>query len=158
MPPVSSKKNKTRDSHSRNTTPVSTGSTEQSQSHVAPMASSNVPQMSYDDILEYAGGSSPPGVATLRKIWDNLKLRSEVVKGLSDECDRGMRQMSKRKKELQETIREQELADREEEEARNEKQKRQKLRKEQDEERPLAVGAHSLARQDGGEGGSKLFA
>lgn len=147
MPPVSSKKNKTRDSHSRNTTPVSTGSTELSQLSMK----SNSPHMSYDDILEqHAGGSSPPGAATLRKIMENLKARSETVKNLSDESDKGLRLMSKRRKELQETIREQELADHQEEEARKEKIKRQK-RKEQEEERPLAVGAHALARQDGGE-------
>jgi len=108
--------------------------------------------MTYDDILEqHAGGSSPPGVATLRKIMENLKQRSELVKASSDECDKGLRQMSKRRKELLETIREQELADREEEDARREKHKRLKLRKEQVDDRPLAVGAHALARQDGSE-------
>lgn len=108
--------------------------------------------MSYDDILEqHAGGSSPPGAATLRRIMEHLKGRGEMVKIRSDECDRNMRQMSKRRKDVSEAVREQEMADREAEEARKEKHKRQKMRKEQEEERPLAVGAHSLARQDGGE-------
>jgi len=118
---------------------------------------SNAPQMSYDDILEqHAGGSSPPGAATLRRIMENLKLRSEAVKVLSDESDKGLRLMSKRRKGLQELVREQELAEHEEEEARKEKLKRQKVRKDQGEERPLAVGAHALARQDGGETDGKF--
>ena len=46
---------------------------------------------------------------------------------------------------------ERELAAEREEEERKEKARKAKLKKEREEERPMAVGAHALARQDGVE-------
>jgi len=136
---------------SRNTTPVSTASTEHSQNLTA---SAVLPSstMSYLDILDKCTrGSSPPPSGTIKKIGASLKCHSDLTRNRSETCDKGMREISRKRKYVVEQAREQERADREVEETRKERIKQQgKSKKERDaDDRPLAVGAHSMARQDG---------
>lgn len=147
MAPIEGKsKGKGRDVRSRNTTPISTASTEHSQIGTGIL----LPNMSYDQVLEqYCRGSSPPASATLQKIAENLRGFSAVAKARSDNCDRGMREFSKRRKDLVENIRNQELAGRAAEEERQERIRQSTTKMDLEDNRPLAVGAHSLARQDG---------
>ncbi len=149
MAPIGGKsKGKGRDVRSRNTTPISSASTEQSQAGTGVVS----PTMSYDQVFErYCRGTSPPASVTLKKIAENLRGFSAVAKTRSDNCDRGMREFSKRRKDLLESIRDQELAERAAEEERQERIRKSTIKKDRDENRPLAVGAHSLARQDGVE-------
>lgn len=106
--------------------------------------------MSYDDLLDrYGGVNSPPSSHTLKTCLESLKAFSEVAKIRSDHCDKGMRELSKRIQELRELKMERELAAEREEEEKKEKLRKAKLKKEREEERPMAVGAHALARQDG---------
>ena len=96
-------------------------------------------------------GSSPPPSGTIKKIGTSLKSHSDVTRNRSETCDKGMREISRKRKHVVEQAREQERADREAEETKKERIKQQsKLKKERDtDDRPLAVGAHSMARQDG---------
>ena len=155
MAPTGGKsKGKGRDVRSRNTTPISSASTEQSQAGTSVVS----PTMSYDQVFErYCRGTSPPASATLKKIAENLRGFTIVAKTRSDNCDRGMREFSKRRRDLLESIRDQELAERAAEEERQERIRKSTIKKERDENRPLAVGAHSLARQDGVETKGKIF-
>lgn len=124
--------------------------------------------VTYEHLLnQHGGGQGIPDPTSLNQMVDNLKMLSQLAEGRSRVCDGGMRELSKRRKErVEEEHRlEQENRDREEkaslkraaeeEEARGRKSlKTKKLKKERSsvrEERPLAVGAHGLARQDGRE-------
>lgn len=136
---------------SRNTTPVSTASTEHSQNLGATAVLTST-IMSYLDILDRCmRGSSPPPSGTIKKIGASLKSHSDVTRNRAETCDKGMREISRKRKYVIEQAREQERADREADETRKERIKQQsKLKKERDtDDRPLAVGAHSMARQDG---------
>lgn len=77
-----------------------------------------------------------------------LLVRRDVAKERSDRCDKGMRELSRKRKELFELAHQQEL-----EEARAEEERKEEMRKAQKKEnaeaRPLAVGAHGVAKQDG---------
>lgn len=152
MPPVGNKSRggKARsDGRSRNTTPISTTSNDQAS------ATSDPSSLSYLELLkEYGSLSSPPPVGQLKKIMESLRTFSDVAKIRSDTCDKGMRELSKQRRELGESIRQRELADRQAEEDRKQKELRKgKVKKEQEEaeeeKRPLTTGAHALAPQDG---------
>lgn len=113
--------------------------------------------MSYEELMDrYGGVNSPPSSNTLKTILDSLKACSEAAKARSEIHDKGMRELARRMKELRERDRERDLAaEREAEEERKEKTKKARMKKErEDEHRPLAVGAHALARQDGGDNGT----
>lgn len=137
---------------SRNSTPMSNASLD------APAPSSGASQpstLTYDDILDtYCRSSKPPASATLRKIADALKICSDIAQANVDKCDRGMRDTLRRKQSLANQVRDQER-DAEEEEAEEERTKErirhEKPKQEAEEDRPLAVGAHALAPQDGSE-------
>ncbi|KAL8641385.1 MAG: hypothetical protein Q9228_001798 [Teloschistes exilis] len=163
-----------RQSRSRNTTPSSNISipiSSNTQSHTAylqtDMGKLMVPtNITYEQLLnQHGGGQGIPDPTSLNQMVDNLKTLGQLAEGRSVACDKGMRELSRRRKErVEEEHRlEQENRDREEkaslkraadeEEARGRKTlETKKVKKERSiarEERPLAVGAHGLARQDG---------
>ncbi|KAI9837055.1 MAG: hypothetical protein M1819_000704 [Sarea resinae] len=184
MPPVGGKgKGKGRDarrSRSRNTTPSSIGTgpgTNVPASNPAssafleiPISSLMVPSnISYEDILERHGsGNGIPDTKHLETLAADLKTLAQLAEVRGQACDKGMRELSKRRKEIMEQDRERERADREMEE-RREKLRREAAAVEEEEEgpvrkagklkrrnkskvheeRPLAHGAHGVARQDG---------
>lgn len=178
MPPLSgSSKARSRDgrqSRSRNTTPSSNISipiNSNTASHTSyleiDLGSLIVPTyVTYEHLLnQHGGGQGIPDPASLNQMVDNLKMLSQLAEERNRVCDGGMRELSKRRKErVEEGLRiEQENRDREEkaslqraaeeEEARGRKSpKNKKVKKERSsvrEDRPLAIGAHGLARQDG---------
>ena len=124
------------------------------------MTPSNI---TYDDILERHGGTGPiPDTKHLEVLVNDLKTLSELAETRGQACDSGMRELSSRRKERVEEEREREQASREAEEKeslkraaeddddrKGEKVKRRKERSSVREDRPLAHGAHGLARQDG---------
>ena len=128
--------------------------------------------ISYDDILERHGGSGGiPDPSHLTTMAKDLKQLSQLASARSDTCNAAMRALSEKRKEAldEERQREQEArareaeemeilktmkkeAEEEDDEIRGRKGAKVKKRKERSsvrEERPLAHGAHGLARQDG---------
>lgn len=164
MPPVSSKgkgKNHSRDgrqSRSRNSTPVSAGtgialtvepvpSSSYFQTQIAVLTAS-IPA-TLEDILDKSGSvSNIPGASSLQAMQDAVKTNfTPNIKLRTDISERILRELSKKRKERAGTDRERERLSRDTEDR---KHKLKKIKKrEVEEERPLAVGAHSVARQDG---------
>ena len=128
--------------------------------------------ISYDDILERHGGAGGiPDPSHLTIMAKDLKQLSELASVRSDTCNAGMRALSEKRKEAIEEERqmEQEARAREAEERETLKMLKKEVEEEDDEsrgrkggkpkkkkersivreERPLAHGAHGLARQDG---------
>ena len=166
-----------RQSRSRNSTPSSSVSGPIVPSHTAFLdiliGNLMVPtNISYDDILERHGGSGGiPDPSHLTTMAKDLKQLSQLASARSDTCNAGMRALSEKRKEAldEERQREQEArareaeeieisktlkkeAEEEDDEIRGRKGAKVKKRKERSsvrEERPLAHGAHGLARQDG---------
>ncbi|KAJ9646319.1 Transcriptional regulator [Coniosporium tulheliwenetii] len=165
MPPVSSKskgsKAQPRDnrrSRSRNTTPISTGpsivikSEPSTSTYIqTPFTHFSIPlDSTVEAIFERSGNSKDiPGAASLQAAHEAVKTQLLAhVKERGELCHRVMRELSKKRKERIEQEREKERTDREAEEGRV-KLKKEKRKRETQEERPPAVGAHGLARQDG---------
>jgi hypothetical protein len=109
------------------------------------------------DIFDHS--SSPtniPSAGALNTIAENIRTQLLSVARLRDEaCDRMIRELALRKKERMERERIQDL----EQAKRDADERRLQLKKattpkkrEREEERPLAVGAHGVARQDGRDG------
>ncbi|CAF9941688.1 MAG: Transcriptional regulator [Alectoria fallacina] len=166
-----------RQSRSRNSTPSSSVSAHIVPSHTAFLdiliGNLMVPtNISYDDILERHGGAGGiPDPSHLTTMAKDLKQLSELASVRSDTCNAGMRALSEKRKEAldEERQREQEArareaeeretlktlkkeAEEEDDEIRGRKGGKLKKKKERSsvrEERPLAHGAHGLARQDG---------
>ena len=166
-----------RQSRSRNTTPSSSVSGPTAPSHTAFLdiliGNLMVPtNINYDDILERHGGAGGiPDPSHLTIMAKDLKQLSELASARSDTCNAGMRALSEKRKEAleEERQREQEARVREAEERETLKVLKQEPEEEDDdirgrkggklkkkkersiarEERPLAHGAHGLARQDG---------
>ena len=158
-----------RQSRSRNTTPSSSISVPlTTPSHTAfldiPFANLLVPSdISYDSVLDrHGGGTGIPDPTNLETIASDLKTLAKLAGARSDANNKGMRELSEKRKLArdEERDRERELARLEAEEARrsikreeeDEKERQKIKRKEKSavrEERPLAVGAHGVARQDG---------
>ena len=151
MPPL---KSKVKDSRSRNGTPILGEVSDQSNGSVPVSSTAPSVPVSYSDLLEkFCRGSSPPPSATLKKIHEALLICRNVAKDRSDRCDKSMRELSRKRTELFELAHQQEL-----EEARAEEARKEDLRKAQmSESRPLAVGAHSVARQDGSAAGKLIL-
>ncbi|KAF2091007.1 hypothetical protein K490DRAFT_71275 [Saccharata proteae CBS 121410] len=164
MPPVSSKaksKSQSRDSRrsrSRNTTPISGSSgvantiepsASPSYLHTALSQLANSSSIFVEDIFNNVGGSSSvPMPDSLQAMLEDIKGRfipAQTQRGETSE--RFMRHLMKRRKERMEQEREKERMHREAEERRHKLKKVKK--REPDEDRPLAVGAHQPARQDG---------
>ena len=104
-----------------------------------------------EEILDRNGSSSIiPSAGALNSMLQNVKSRIFSPARLRGEaCDRGMRELAKRRKErmAREPERERDRGD--EDAAQKLKLKKLKDRKGAEEERPPAVGAHGVARQDG---------
>ncbi|KAI9712413.1 MAG: Transcriptional regulator [Bogoriella megaspora] len=163
MPPVGGKakskgsSREGRQSRSRNTTPISnngngvTASTENGTTAYLHTPLSHLlvpPNVSLEDIMGSGnGGSAIPTATDLNNMADRIK--KEVINHIklrSDACDKGMRQLAEKRKERAQM--ERERASREDEERRH-KEKKLIKKTEKGEDRPLAVGAHGVARQDG---------
>ena len=168
-----------RRSGSRNTTPSSVSvSTVAGPNAAATTAFLEMPllqllvstDITYDDILERHGATSGiPDPKHLDSLAADLRALAQLAETRGQVCDRGMRELSKKRKERLEYDREKEREDRELEE-RQEQLKREaaakaeeraakerkaaKAKKGKDsnrvrDERPPTHGAHGLARQDG---------
>lgn len=168
-----------RQSRSRNTTPSSIASAplaSAAPSHTSfldiPVGNLMVPtNISYDDILERHGGSGGiPDPSHLTTMVKDLKQLCDLASARNETCNSGMRALTERRKQAleEEKDRERELVAsaralgekealkkemEEDDDIRGRKaSKPKKLKKEPGnarEERPLAHGAHGLARQDG---------
>ena len=168
MPPVSSKGNKPknparemRTPRSRNTTPIPSSHvqvtvepTPPSNAYLrTPMATlSNQLGLTVGDILDRGGSSSTiPSVASLGSMRETIQNKFlHHIRTRGEASDRVLRVLSKKRKERLELEQERER-ERQTKEAEERKHKLKKVSKkrEPDEERPLAVGAHGMARQDG---------
>lgn len=183
MPMANKSKGKGRDSRqsrSRNTTPssgLSASTTTGASTSVPGYLDNDLSKLfsgvsvHYADLLEQSGGGGHiPDIKTLELIGEHLKTLSQIADTRGDTCNAGMRELSQRRKEVIEDQREQEMerdaeervkmkreADDDEEGSRAFKGGKLKKRKERPpkEDRPLAVGAHEVARQDGGELGER---
>ncbi|RAH70645.1 histone acetyltransferase NGG1 [Aspergillus aculeatinus CBS 121060] len=122
----------------------------------------------YGELLERMGGVGPiPDSKSLEMLMEHLKALSQLAETRGDVCNAGIRELSQKRKEVAD---EPELGDREgggsdrlkmkreadeEDEEKVFKGGKLKKRKERGssskEDRPLAHGAHGLARQDGAE-------
>lgn len=154
MPPVAKSKGGATAARSRNTTPMSAASAEPS-SATRPSASTaaSSPPMSYSELIEMCPPAKPPPSASLQKVLDGLKQRSELAKSRSSHHDTSFRDFARRCEEQRERQLELEAERRREEEEMKAKAPPQSPKKEEPEEppRPPAVGARGLARQDGGD-------
>lgn len=158
-------KDAARRSHSRNTTPMSRSSVSRDADPIlSPYLQTSLSQHAtlsntpVDDIFDGSSGSSnPPSAATLRAITESVKTQLlNTIKPRSEICDRLMRELSGKRKERTERTRQREI-EMAEKEAANARRKdpivaiTPKKRSHDGEARPLAVGAHGIARQDGGD-------
>ena len=166
-----SKGGASRPPRSRNTTPgsvsnlplsnVSSGYTAYLEISLSSLA---IPSnLLYEELLERHGGSGGiPDSRHLRSLADDLKTLSALAENRNTASDKGIRELGQRRNARMSFDRETETLNRDaEEKARlkraaegdDSKESRSKRRKEQGkppkEERPLAVGAHGVARQDG---------
>ena len=117
----------------------------------------------YSEMLERLGAGPIPDIKSLESLMDHLKSLSQLAESRGDACNAGMRELSQKRKEIVEDQEQFDLdvterlkvkreAD-DEDSGRASKGGKIKKRKERDtkEERPLALGAHELSRQDGAE-------
>lgn len=139
-----------------------------------PLANLMVPSnVNYDKILDrHGGGGGIPDPLHLQTMTEDLKTLAQLAQARSEILDDGMREMAKRKKEFEREEKERlekeqalrELTAKAEEQARLKKEaedeenvraragaqlKKKNERNNVQEERPLSLGAHGLARQDG---------
>ena len=124
--------------------------------------------LNYDDLLERHGSSTGiPDTKHLETLAADLRQLAQLAELRGQVCDRGMRDLSHRRKERLSEEREKERENRdaeerkerfrretvaqdaEDERVKNGKLKRRKERSTAREARPLAHGAHGVARQDG---------
>ncbi|KAK5144590.1 hypothetical protein LTR04_001516, partial [Oleoguttula sp. CCFEE 6159] len=105
-------------------------------------------------IDRHGNATNTPSASSLNTMEESLRTNILAhVKARGDICDRGMRELAKRRKERMEIERERDLdrerLERESEEKRAKMKKaKSSLKREREEERPMAVGAHGVARQD----------
>jgi transcriptional adapter 3 len=117
-------------------------------------------KLSDSPVADIFDGSSSafniPSAGTLNAISESIRTQLLSIARLRDEaCDRMIRELALRKKERVERdrIRDLEQAKREADERRLQLKKATTTKKrDREEERPLAVGAHGVARQDGMDG------
>lgn len=128
---------------SRNTTPMSTASTEHGSTArlATPVAAS------WNELLDVSRASGTPHSSKLKNILESVKGFSALAAERVEQHDKGMRDCAKRKKEQLE--RQHELALKIEEEVETERLREVASHKKEQEERLPAIGAHSLAPQDG---------
>ncbi|KAH1382614.1 hypothetical protein KXW98_004991 [Aspergillus fumigatus] len=160
-----------RPSRSRNTTPnssFSAGATSAQASYLdVDVSKLLIPgTIQYGEILDRMSGVGPiPDSKSLESLMEHLKTLSQLAEARVDACDAGIRELSQKRKEV---VEDQETYDREtaskvkrdidddeEEPIRASKGGKLKKRRERGgstkEDRPLAHGAHDIARQDGAE-------
>ncbi|OAX82604.1 hypothetical protein ACJ72_03045 [Emergomyces africanus] len=173
MPPPLANKSKgkgreVRRSRSRNTTPSSASTTTAAgisflDNDISKMLVSTSVQ--YSDILDKLGGSGQiPEPKILETLVEHLKTLSQFAEARGEACNAGIREISQKRKEAFEELREREQFDRDAEERLRMKREAEddedmgrsskggKLKKRRDrgtvkEERPLSHGAHGVARQ-----------
>lgn len=163
----SKQQNRDRRSHSRNTTPLSSGTETSSAAPTVTgetaylrtlLSSLLVPQNASIEALidkHSLGSNNPPSAAALNTIHDGIQ--SSVLAHVNTRgqaCDGAMRQLARKRKERVEFEREREERERMDEDRKRRDAKKvvgkKRDREEmEDEGRPPAVGAHGLARQDG---------
>lgn len=141
---------KVRDSRSRNGTPVAGDVNE-------PVLTSNVNppsgevRVSYAELLDkFCKGKEPPASLQLQKIHDALLICREVARDNNERCDKGMRETSRKRKEVSDLVRDEEF------ESSRIEEERRKVKDRDDAEahaRPLAVGGRTVAPQDGTDAG-----
>ncbi|PYH96352.1 putative transcriptional regulator Ngg1 [Aspergillus ellipticus CBS 707.79] len=175
MPSANKGKGKGREarpSRSRNTTPSSSFSAPATSAQVHSYLDNDASKLmlpstvQYGELLERMGGVGLiPDSKSLEMLMEHLKTLSQLAETRGDACNAGIRELSQKRKEV---VEEPDSADRDgsdrvkmkreaddEEEEKVLKGGKLKRRKERGssskEERPLAHGAHDLARQDGAE-------
>jgi transcriptional adapter 3 len=104
-----------------------------------------------EDLFEGNGSlSNPPSATTLRLVTENIRTQLlDTIKPRGEVCERLMRELSQKRKERIERTRLREMEERAAEERKKNLTVTPKKRAREDETRPLAVGAHGVARQDG---------
>lgn len=161
------KSRETRRSRSRNTTPSSGLSADTSVS--APTSSyldNDVSKLlmpttvQYADLLESVGAAGPiPDSRSLESLTEHLKTLSELAEARGEACNAGMRELHERWKDVigeepyDRAKMKHEVEDDDDEcpTSKGGKFKKRKDRGSVKKDRPLALGAHELARQDGAE-------
>ncbi|KAJ5142701.1 uncharacterized protein N7515_001488 [Penicillium bovifimosum] len=169
MPSAYKGKGKGRDarrSRSRNTTPSSASAPAipslPIQSYLENDVTNHIDEASlqYSEVLELVSAQNIPDSKTLETLVDHLKSLSDMADIRGEICNAGMREMSHKRKEVEDQELEREVLNRSrlkrETEEDDDIHKGGKLKKRKDrasakEERPLNHGAHELARQDGAE-------
>ncbi len=169
MPAAYKGKGKGRDarqSRSRNTTPSSASAPPipslPIQSYLENDVTKHIDQASlqYSDVLDLVSAQNIPDSKTLETLVEHLKVLSDMADNRGEVCNAGMREMSQKRKEVEDQELEREVQNRsklkretEEEDDihKGGKLKKRKERASAKEERPLNHGAHELARQDGAE-------
>ncbi|KAF9883802.1 Transcriptional regulator [Aspergillus nanangensis] len=156
---------------SRNTTPSSSFSAAAATALPTPSYLDNdasklfVPaSIQYADILDRMGGSGPiPDSKSLGALMEHLETLSQLAETRGDACNASIRELSQKRKEVMDDVdtfesdrpKMKREADEEDEESKMLKGGKLKRRKERGsssrEDRPLAHGAHDIARQDGAE-------
>lgn len=114
----------------------------------------------YTELLDLVAGPNIPDSRTLETLVEHLKSLSDMADVRGETCNAGMREMSRKRKEvmddqeLSREVGERAKLKRETEEYEDMPRGKTKKRKERasaKEERPLVHGAHDIARQDGAE-------
>ncbi|CAI7621852.1 unnamed protein product [Penicillium glandicola] len=169
MPSAYKGKGKGRDarqSHSRNTTP-SSGSAPTIpslpiQSYLENDVTKHIDLASvqYSDVLDLVSAQNIPDSKTLETLVDHLKGLSNMADIRGEVCNAGMREMSQKRREVEDQELDREVRDRSKLKRETEedddihkggKLKKRKERPSAKDERPLNHGAHEVARQDGAE-------
>jgi len=161
MAPSSSKsKNKARDrrSGSRNTTPLSASSamdtTRASYIQTPIGLTPTILDNQTEEIINSRGAQqTPPAASDLKAMTDNItKMLLEPIRSRGDRSNELIRELRAKEKEREQRDRIREQEAREAEERRIKMKKATPKKREREEEvRPLAIGAHGLARQDGAD-------
>ena len=175
-----------RQSRSRNTTPSSVLSAPTSAVSIdadatsylkLPLRSLAVPNnLLYEDIVDRNGAGGIPDPRHLESLANYLRNLSELASSRENECDRAVRELKGRRQAVLDDEREREREQREKREAEEKailkkaaedrdedespkvgKHKRKRDASRAKEERPLAVGAHAVARQDGTDSKRKFI-
>lgn len=168
MPSAYKGKGKGRDarqSRSRNTTPSSASAPAipslPVQSYLDNDVTKHIDQASlqYSDVLDLVSAQNIPDSKTLETLVEHLKSLSEMADIRGEVCNAGMREMSQKRKEVEDLELDREVQNRaklkRETEEDDDIHKGGKLKKRKErssaKERPLNHGAHEVARQDGAE-------
>lgn len=159
--PKSKAKAHSRDAHrrsrSRNTTPMSASSLSAIEPAHSPYLQTSLgahhvlSDSPVEDLFEGNGSSSnPPSASALRSITEHVRSNLlSTIKPRGEICERLMRELSHKRKERTERNRQRELEERAADERKKNLAVTPKKRGRDEESRPLAVGAHGVARQDG---------